>query len=436
MPDSIRKFSEVKNLPHLANDSKLKSICIITTSYPSWNEGTNEFVRGKFVHDMAKSFVKAGVDVYVVTHHGKGTSPFERRDGVNIHRFHYFLPRCETLAAGSGIPENIKYFRNKIQVPFYFLSLLLYSRKIIRKNSIDIINAHWAFPTGYIGLMLKMLTGKKLMTTIYGAELFPVVAGKMKMLRPLIRQALSGADLVVGISNETVKAAEKISGRKEIQIIPDGIDIDYYKPGNRDEDLLGKYNCKNKRVIFFTGRMVERKGHRYLLEAMRHVKAVFSDVKLILGGHGPLFDELHNLRKEWNLIDAVEMPGFLPEEEIVPLLRSIDLFVLPSCIDKNGDTEGSATAALEAMACGVPSIVSRVGGNIDSVIEGRGAYYFECANSLDLFNKIRLLLNSEDLMKENKLNARDFVIEHYSWDKTVKQYILLIGNIFAANGGP
>lgn len=402
------------------------SLCILTTSYPSWNEGRNEFVRGKFVHDMAKSFVKAGIDVYVVTHRGKGSSAFERRDGVNIHRFHYFLPRLETLATGSGIPENIKYFRNKIQVPFYFLSLLLHSIKIIRKNKIGIINAHWAFPTGYIGLLLKMLTGNKLITTIYGAELFPIVAGKMKMLRPLIRQALDGADLLVAISEETANTANKISSKKKVHIIPDGIDIDYYKSGNKDEDLLVKYNCRNKRVLFFTGRMVERKGHRYLLEAMRYVRDVFSDVKLILGGHGPLFDALDNLRKEWKLADVVEMPGFLPEDEVVPLLQSVDVYVLPSCIDKNGDTEGSATAALEAMACGTPVIVSKVGGNIDSIIEGRGAYYFECANSLDLFNKISLLLNREDLMKENRRLARDFVVEHYSWDKSVAKYIQLI----------
>ncbi len=412
----------------------MKSLCIITTSYPSWNEGENEFVRGKFVHDMAKSFVREGIDVYVVTQHGKGTMESEVRDGVNIRRFHYFLPGCETLTAGSGVPENIKLLRNKIQAPFYFLALLLHSVKIIRRNRIDLINAHWAFPTGYIGLLLKMLTGKRLVTTIYGAELFPVVAGKMKVLKPLIKQALDGADLLVAISVETANAAKKISGRNIIQIIPDGIDIDYYKPGDKDLKLLAKYSCSNKRVIFFTGRMVERKGHRYLLEAMRHVKDAFPDVKLILGGHGPLFGELESLRREWGLSDVVEMPGFLPEEDIVPMLQSADLYVLPSCVDKNGDTEGSATAALEAMACGTPAIVSHVGGNIGAIEDGKGAYYFECGNPLDLYHKISMVLDSNEMMKEEKRRARDYVAEHYSWSKTVKKYVQLIAEIPAARG--
>ncbi len=406
---------------------------MITTSYPAWNEGENEFVRGKFVHDMAKSFVKEGIDVYVVTQHGKGTKRFERRDGVNICRFHYFFPGCETLTAGSGVPENIKLIRNKIQAPFYFLSLLLHSIRIIRKNRIGLINAHWAFPTGYIGLLLKTLTGRKLVTTLYGAELFPIVAGKMKILKPLVKQALDGADLLVAISGETAAAAKKISDKNAIHVIPDGIDVDYYRPGNRNQGLLAKYNCRNRRVIFFTGRMVERKGHRYLLEAMRSVRDVFPDVKLILGGHGPLFAELDNLRKEWKLADIVEMPGFLPEEDIVPMLQSADVYVLPSCIDKDGDTEGSATAALEAMACGTPALISKVGGNIGSIIEGMGAHYFECANSLDLYNKISMVLGSDE-MKEIKCRARDFVAEHYSWDKTVKDYIRLIAKIPITNG--
>ena len=314
-------------------------------------------------------------------------------------------------------------------MPFYFSSLLFHALGIIRKNNIDVINAHWAFPTGYICLLLKKLTRKRLVTTLYGAELFPFIAGNMKFLKPLVKQALDGADLLVAISGETANAAEKISGKNKMHVIPDGIDIDYYKPGNKDEELLGKFNCKNKRVIFFTGRMVERKGHRYLLEAMRFVIDVFPDVKLILGGHGPLFDELDNLRREWKLSGVVEMPGFLPENEIVPMLQSIDVYVLPSCIDRNGDTEGSATAALEAMACGTPALVSRIGGNIDAITEGQGAYYFECANSRDIFNKVSPLLNSKGLIKENKRQAREFVVEHYSWDKTVAEYISLIQHL-------
>lgn len=399
-----------------------QSVCILTTAYPTWKEGKNEVPRGKFVHDMAKSFVKIGYNVFVITNRGAGTRDFEQKDGVNIYRFHYFFPRWEVLTKGDGIPENIKKLRNKLLVPLYFFCFALKAISIIRKNRINIINAHWAIPTGYIALWIKALTHKKLVTTIYGAEIFPIISGKMKVLKPFVRKALNNADIVVGISEATVDSAKELCDRKDIYVIPDGIDIEYYKPGPANTKLLEKYNCKDKKVIFFTGRMVERKGHRYLLEAMRYVKDKLPTTKLILGGKGELFEELKNLRREWKLEEFVEMPGFIPEEEIVPLLQSVDLFVLPSCIDKNGDTEGSATAALEAMACGTPAIVSKVGGNIGAIQDGNGAYYFNTADAEDLADKICMLLANYEIYKENELTARKYIIDNYSWGITISRY--------------
>jgi glycosyltransferase involved in cell wall biosynthesis len=410
----------------MVNILQNQSICILTTAYPTWKEGKNEVPRGKFVHDMAKSFVKNGCNVFIITNHGIGTKDFEKKDGVNIYRFHYFFPRWEVLTKGDGIPENIKKFKNKLLVPLYFFSFALKAISIIRKNRINIINAHWAIPTGYIALWIKALTRRKLVTTIYGAEIFPIASGKMKVLKPFVKKALNKADLIVGISEATVDSAKELCGRKDIYVIPDGIDIEYYKPGPANTKLLEKYNCKDNEVIFFTGRMVERKGHRYLLEAMRYVKDKLPNTKLILGGKGELFEELKNLRREWKLEEFVEMPGFIPEEEIVPLLQSVDLFVLPSCIDKNGDTEGSATAALEAMACGIPAIISEVGGNIGAIIDGEGAYYCKPADAEDLAKKILYLLENEKLDKERRKKARIFVSNNYSWGIMINKYINLL----------
>ena len=123
------------------------------------------------------------------------------------------------------------------------------------------------------------------------------------------------------------------------------------------------------------------------------------------------------------------MPGFIDEQDLVPLLQSSDLFVLPSCIDKNGDTEGSATAAFEAMACGTPAIISYVGGNIDAINENEGAYYFENSNSQDLAKKMILLLTDNDVYNKNKKTARDFIVSKYAWDVTISQYIIEINKL-------
>jgi glycosyltransferase involved in cell wall biosynthesis len=400
---------------------KTSKICILTTSYPENLEAG--FPTGKFVHGLAKSFVSSGYQVHVVTHHGQDTKQTEKIEGVNIHRFHYFFPFAETLTKGYGLPENVRKVKNKLLVPFYFTTQLLFALYIIRKFKIDFIHAHWAVPTGYIGLLLKELTGRKLIITMYGAELFPVMKGGMSFLKPFIRVAVNKSDMAAGISVATVDAAKALSGRKDIYVIPDGIETDYFKPGLKNSALLKKYNCSPEdKVVFLSGRMVERKGHIYLLKAINYVKDQFPEVKLILGGKGPMEEQLLSCCKDLGLEDYVRMPGFIPEKEIVPLLQSIDLFVLPSCIDKNGDTEGSATAALEAMACGIPCIVSYVGGNIGAIEEAQGAFYFKQSNETDLAQKICGVFENKEDYDLLKTNARNYVVKNYSWSAVVKEY--------------
>ena len=407
-----------------------RKICILTTSYPLGNMGLNGFPPGKFVHDMAKNLVTSGFEVHVVTHHSENTKKDELIDGVHVHRFHYFFPFAETLTRGSGMPENIKKIKNKLLVPFYFLGLGLFSWRIIKKYNIDFINAHWVVPTGFIAVWLKKITKKKLIITMYGAELFPVLQGKMKFLHFFIKKALENAEIVAGISHATVKAAKTFTLKNDFKLIPDGIDVNYYKIGIKNNVILSKYNCKSTdKVVFFTGRMVERKGHRFIIEAIELVKNEIPNVKVILGGRGVLWNELIELRSKLNLTNYIEMPGFIDEQDLVPLLQSSDLFVLPSCIDKNGDTEGSATAAFEAMACGTPAIISYVGGNIDAINENEGAYYFENSNSQDLAKKMILLLSDIEVYDKNKKIARDFIVSNYAWDVTISKYIKEINKL-------
>jgi len=403
----------------------MTKLLILTTIYP---RGTTELpgnkVHGKFVRDFAKQWVKKGIEVHVLTPHSINTRSYEILDGIHVHRFHYFFRECwETLTYGDGIPQNIQRTKNKLLVPFLSFAFFWNAIRLIRSYDIINMNAHWAIPAGYIGLWIKKWTGVRLVTTVYGAELFPVFSGRMTALKPFLTHAINGADFIAGISAETANAARALSNNREVFVIPDGIDTEYYKPGPPDVRLLEKYGSAEKRVIFFSGRMVERKGHRCLLEAMRHVKQSVPDVKLILGGRGPLFDELVALRKQWGLEDVVEMPGFIKEKAMVPLLQSSQLFVLPSCTDRFGDTEGSATAALEAMACGTPALISKIGGNIGAIQEGKGAYYFEPMNAFELGKKIRFLLENPDNLKKLSKAARDFVVSNYSWDRIVKIYL-------------
>ncbi|MFQ5575672.1 MAG: glycosyltransferase family 4 protein [Anaerolineae bacterium] len=405
-------------------------LLILTTVYPRGKtEPAGHKVHGKFIRDFAVEWAAQGHHVHVLTPHSLNTRAEETLDGVRVYRFHYFFRQpWETLTYGDGIPHNIKRVKNQLLVPFLAAAFWRRGVSLARRFNIDVINAHWAVPNGVIALWVKPFTGARVVTTVYGAELFPVAAGRMKILRPALTFALARADVVAGISRATVRAAVALSRRPDIHHIPDGIDLEYYRPGPKHPALLNKYNCAGRQVIFFSGRMVDRKGHRTLLEAMRPLRRRLPDARLILGGKGPLFNELAALRQQWQLQDNVEMPGFIPEADMVPLLQSADLFVLPSRVDRHGDTEGSATAALEAMACGTPAVISDVGGNRGAIEDGRGALYCRPNNPDDLAAKIVALLGNPKQYPAMSAAARAFVAANYSWPHIVARYIRLLNH--------
>ena len=411
-------------------DARL-SVCLLTTSYPSFRPDEAVFPRGKFVHDMARFLVREGISVDVVTHVDEGTPAYSVVNAVRVHR--YSVPGIRLLVDGGGLPENVRSPRKRLALPLYFSGMLWKGLRELRSNGNQIINAHWAFPTGLIGVVLKFISRRPLLITVYGAEVYPFREGHWPWLKPLVGWVIRKADWVVAISRAAADAAEAVSGRAGISVIPDGIDVDYYSPGPRHLAIAAKYGLGDKRFLFFTGRMVERKGHRFIVEAMGQLKRELPYVCALVGGDGPLMEPIRRRAKDLGVDGRIVFPGTIPESDLVPLLRSCDLYVLPSCIDAKGDTEGSATAALEAMACGSIALVSDVGGNSGSIEDGRGAFYFRPADSRDLADRVRQVLSRTDLSEQRRL-GREYVVSRYAWPQAIAGYLRLI-DTSARQGG-
>jgi glycosyltransferase involved in cell wall biosynthesis len=396
--------------------------CILTTSYPSFRPDDAVFPRGKFVHDMARFLARADVPVEVVTHLEQGTTRDSTVDSIRIHRFS--APGVGMLVNGGGLPENVRSPRKRLALPGYFLAMFARALRTLRSMPRAVINAHWAFPTGLVGLGLKAISGRPLLVTVYGAEVYPFQHGHWPWLKPLVGAVIRKADWVAAISPAAAAAASEVSGRNDIRVIPDGIDVDYYSPGPRDERVAAKY-LAGKKFLFFTGRMVERKGHRFIVEALGLLRDRLPDLCALIGGDGPLSDDVRQRARSLGVAERIAFPGMIPESDLVPLLRTCALYVLPSCVDAKGDTEGSATAALEAMACGAVALVADVGGNRGAVESGRGAYYFRAGDAKDLADTIATALGRSDLDQQRRA-GRDYVVARYAWQRSIADYLQLI----------
>lgn len=169
-------------------------------------------------------------------------------------------------------------------------------------------------------------------------------------------------DRIIAVSDDVKRyAVEK--GRIErtrIETIENGIDVDRYRGAGGAEELRRQLGLEGKRVILSIGRLVEQKGHRYLIQSAEVLRENHPEMAVLIVGEGPLMENLEEEIEELRLTETVRMLG--PRRDIPELLALSEVFVLPSLF------EGLPITLLEAMASATPIVVTDVDG-IRDVIE-------------------------------------------------------------------
>ena len=398
---------------------ELMKVLLLASGYPRWKGDITNI----YLHRLARSLKDEDIVTHVACPHAPGLKEEEEIDGVFIHRFRYAYPAgLETLAYFPGIPERMKTLNGRALLPPFLGGMLMCALRICRKYEVDVVNAHWALPSGLVSALLKTLTEVPFLVTLYGAELWPII-DRRNFAWKATRYVLTGADDVVAISDATAEAGKTISGREDIGIVPDGIDTQYFNDAIDREKARMKFGISDCFVVSSSGRMVERKGFKYLVEAMPEVIRVFPNTKLIIGGEGPEKDKIVRAADELGVTDNICLPGFISEEDFADYLRASDVFVLPSIVDSSGDTEGSATILLEAMACGTPVVGTRVGGVPYAIKEGKGGFLVDQRNPCQLSAAIISLLTDKKKRFETGAAGREYVAKNFSLRRTAKLYV-------------
>lgn len=196
--------------------------------------------------------------------------------------------------------------------------------------------------------------------------------------------------------------AKETNKKQDIFVIYNGIDINEFK-----EKVQKKKRKNEKLILISTGRLIERKGYEYLIEAISKMK----DVELRLIGKGDLENELRE--KARDLKSNVEFLGIINHSKIPTFLAEADVFVLPSL------NEGMSNSILEAMACGLPIITTDTGGS-EELIKGNG-FLVKKESSGDIKKVIKEYLKNRDLLLEHGKNSRK-IAEKMKWGNVAKDY--------------
>lgn len=363
----------------------MKKLLVTASTFPRWKDDTEP----KFIYDLCKEYTKY-YDVTVLVPSAPGAKKKENMEGIKVVRYRYFpIKKFETLAYPGAIVPRIK--EKKIRallVPFFFLSMYFSLAREISKN--DIVHSNWLIPQGIIQGFFK----KPFILTGLGGDVTSLNTGIIKKIKA---QALAKASAITVVSEDLKKVLESEYGVSDVDVIPMGVDLTEFSPSNHVDNYFGQ---KNKPVILFVGRLVEKKGTAYLIEAMRGIDAI-----LIIVGDGPERNRLQDLADS---IDAdIRFVGPKNKSELAILNASCDIFCAPSVMAKDGDKDGLPVAIIEAMASGVPVVASDIGGIQEAIHNNENGFLVECKNIDQLTEKINTLLKDPELLSRMKLASRE-----------------------------
>lgn len=291
--------------------------------------------------------------------------------------------------------------------PVIFLSLPRLVR-LIRKEKIGIIHVHTR-STQMCAAMLAGLTGVPVVSTGHG--FFRPHWGRR--ILPLWGRA------VIAISPQVAEHLVRDLGvqKDRVAVIRNGIELERFRPG----DDAFRREARKKRgvadvfVIGIVARLSDVKGHRYLIEAMPLILKACPDLQCLIVGDGPEEGRLKEQVRQAGLSGSVHfLPVVNRTAEVLPLL---DLFILPSL------QEGLGLSAMEAAACGVPVIASRVGGIPQVIKDGETGILVPPCDPEALARAVITLATDPASRLGMGKKARDLAAQNFSADIMVRDTI-------------
>ena len=283
---------------------------------------------------------------------------------------------------------------------------------IFRREKPNVIHTHNTQPL-IDGTLAALITGIKTIIHTDHARSFPDKKRYMLAERLMSRFVFK----MVGVSNHTSNNLIKYENvpTKKIITIYNGIDekrFDIFLDKERKVKSLKIYN--KGPFIGLTVRLTEQKGISYLLKAMPKVIEKFPGVALVIGGEGPLENEL---KKEAFLLGIHKNTFFIgPRLDIPEILKILDLYVLPSI------WEGLPIALLEAMAARCPIIATRVSGNPEIIKHRENGSLVSPQNPQELADELLTVLSNAKLRQKYSELGYKCLVENFSQSIMVKHY--------------
>ncbi|MFH2106766.1 MAG: glycosyltransferase family 4 protein [Candidatus Micrarchaeota archaeon] len=272
---------------------------------------------------------------------------------------------------------------------------------LIKAPTCDIYHAHGVF-AGLIAKKVQLFKHKPVILHVHGFR-SREISGIFKYELQKMITKLNFAK-IISVDEESTRKMRDL-GVKNVVTIPVGIDRDMFRPDPKAR--------KTGKRFLFVGRLEEVKNIWTLLKAFESLYSHGTRIELWIAGSGGMENELKNYcRGRSEYLQTVKFLGNVEKEELPKIYSQCDFFVLPSF------SEGMPLTLLEAMASGLPFIVSDIP-SLSAIANGsKGGIIFETRDPKDLAEKMKQMIKGKNRLGPN---GREYVEKKFSWEKTVRQ---------------
>jgi len=337
-----------------------------------------------------------------------------------------FGQRTGQQAPHTEYMDGIKVVRIKtrqVRIPFSPLPLQLFPAMQSHIQSVNAelyhINNRYQYFPGTIDTIKR--NGAKLAITIHNSLpigisaaddgfglLYDIVAG---------RRFIHAADAITAVSKDAMESTVPSEDRRRARVIYNGVDWRVFrKMSGRDVHVrsLKEKLGRGSTLILSTGRLTRQKGQVYLMEAVAGLIRKGRDVRLLIIGRGPMYSQLYRYASRLGMADRFEITSGIPENELPYYYNAADMFALTSLYEPAG------MALLEAMACGVPSVVSRIGGMPEMAMDS--AMYAKPRDPQSISGAMEAYLSDKKMAGKKAARGISLVAKRNDWDSISKEY--------------
>ena len=339
-------------------------------------------------------------------------------------RFNKNWPKFEKIG-------NVNVYRISSPKIFFPFAAFLKASTLHIKKRYSLIWSIMANRAGYAALFFKLTHPKvKFLLTLQEGDTtdYPKKRAGFIWLFVgfLFRKIFTKADCVQAISNYLANWAKSMGKNNCVEIIPNGIDL------NNLKSKISNLKNREGKIIITTSRLVPKNGIDILIEAVSILKkeGLSGNIQCQILGSGPEEEKLKELARVLGLSNEVVFLGHIDPEVVYAYLANADIFVRPS------RSEGLGSSFLEAMGVGLPVIGTPVGGIPDFLkdpaevgADKATGLFAKVDDPNDLADKIRMLVNDDNLSQTIAWNGKKLATEEYSWDSIADKMSLIFSRL-------